>query len=364
MRRIPLVALTALAACFSDAGPIGAITATTTSTTGTTTTTGMTGMTSSAGTSSTGAPDTTTPTSTGTTADVTSANATTTDIGTTNIGTTTDPNQPVCGDALCDAGEDCLSCSDDCGDCPLPYPPGGLPDPLCIGDEGSDGFKCGNISGAFNSAAVNVGYYPFRIKQGVNTTLLSCEDRPLQGLAPGQGFAAQSTRNPHCSDNPPLRDPLAGYVFGYARGSGVSGWVPAEALEFVGYDGGACADGPTNSAWQVASNPYDGCKAMPCDGVNTCAAANPIDPKDPDKSAECSGLAFNFLRTVAVPSLMMHAAPGSNPIQYVHAGDQVKVVYVTESGWFFVELKISNCPLLSPVGLRGWIKNNPENFEP
>jgi hypothetical protein len=357
MRRILLVALTALAACFSDAGPLEAIPATTTSTTTSATT---------AGTSSTGPADTGNPTTstTSTTTDVTTTGVTTTDATTTDIGTTIDPNQPVCGDALCEAGEDCLNCIDDCGDCPLPYPPGGLPDPLCIGDEGSDGYKCGNLSGAFTSAAVNLGYYPFRIKQGVNTTLLSCDDRPIQGLAPGQGFAAQSTRNPHCSDNPPLRDPLAGYVFGYARGSGVSGWVPAEALEFVGYDGGACADGPTNSAWQVANNPYDGCKPMACDGVNTCAAANPIDPKDPNKSNECSGLPFNFLRTIAVPSLTMHAAPGSAPTQYVHAGDQVKVVYFTESGWVFVELKVSNCPLLSPVGLRGWLENKAENFVP
>jgi hypothetical protein len=364
MRRILLVALPALAACFSDAGPIAAVTTATTST-------------SNADTSSTG-PDepTLATTGMGTTAAVTTAEASTTDITTNDIATSSDittsditsttaPNPPVCGDALCDASESCLLCAADCGACPLPYPPGGRLDPVCSGDDGDNGFRCNNISGAFTSAAVNVGYYPFRIKPGVNTELYTCDDRAIQGLAPGQGFAAQSTRNPNCSDNPPLRDARAGYVFGYARGSGVSGWVPAEALEFVGYDGGACADGQANSDWQVANNPYDGCKPMPCDGVNTCAAANPIDPNDPDNSdTECGGFPISLVRTIAAPYVPMYAAPGSTPVQYVHAGDEVKVNYFTKFGWYFVELKSSTCPSLSPVGLRGWLENKAENFEP
>ena len=355
MRWIPPLALIALAACFRDPGPAELLPATTTGT-------------SAQSDSSTGAPDstsTTTGITTTTTAGatgITTTGATTT--STTATGTTTGPTPPSCGDAVCDPDEDCDGCAVDCGDCPLGVPPGGPADPLCVGNEGSGGPTCDGIKNAYTSAAVNVGYYPYRIKAGVQTALHTCDDRPIETLDPGQGFAAQSTRNPGCSDNPPLREPVAGFVFGYARGSGVSGWVPADALEFIGYDAGLCADGPGNTAWQVANNPHDGCRAMPCEGVNGCAAGNPIDPNDPEKLAsECTGMAFNLTFPLAVPYLALYAAPDATPMQYIHQGDEVKFLWATKNFTrAFVELKTSACPTLSPVGVRGWIEYKPEYF--
>lgn len=358
MRRNLLVALTALAACFRDAGPGAVLPATTTGTTGTTAPDD--GSTGPAVTSSTTGDASSTASST---TDITTSGLTTTDD--INTGTSTGPAPPVCGDTLCDLTEDCNTCALDCGPCPLGLPPGGRPDPACIGDEGSGGPTCGNLNGAYTTAAVNVGYYPFRIKPGVDTALYTCDDRSIEPLAAGQGFAAQSTQNPGCSDNPPLRDAVAGFVFGYSRDTGKSGWVPADALEFVGYDGGACADGPTAAAFQVAHNPYDGCQATPCDGVNSCLAANPINPKDPNNSnSDCGGFPISANRTVALPDLALNAAPGANPTHYLHQNDQVKILYFNKNGWVFVELKVSNCPLLTPVGLRGWVDDNPDNFVP
>ncbi len=351
MRWIPPLALIALAACFHDAGPAEILPATSTST-------------SAPQGSSTGPADSSTSTTSTTTTDVTTTGVTTTGVTTTGTTTTTGPSPPFCGDAVCDPGEDCDGCAMDCGDCPLGVPPGGPADPLCVGDEGNGGPTCNGINNAYTSAAVNVGYYPYRIKAGVQTALHTCDDRPIEALGPGQGFAAQSTRNPGCSDNPPLREPVAGFVFGYVRGSGLSGWVPADALEFSGYDGELCADGPGNSAWQVTNNPHDGCRAMPCEGVNDCAAGNPVDPNDPEKLAtECIGMAFNLTFPLAVPYLALYAAPDATPMQYIHQGDEVKFLWAAKNfAWVFVELKTSDCPTLSPVGLRGWIEYKPEYF--
>jgi hypothetical protein len=259
---------------------------------------------------------------------------------------------PYCGDLACNDGEDCNSCPGDCGPCPLGFPPGSPDaDPNCTGPGGEAGMKCGGISDAYVANAVNIGYYPFRIKAGYATHLYTCDNRAIEDLSPGQGFAAQSTRNPSCSDNPPLRPSLNGFVFGYARGTMTSGWVPADALEFAGYDGGPCTDGPSNEDFEVAHNPYDGCAALVCDGTQSCAAAN-----DPNAgTSDCGGHTTNVTRTVSATDLYLRYAPGSTALRYLHQGDQVQVLYDNQQGWFFIQVTATTCPALSPDGSRGWL---------
>jgi hypothetical protein len=198
---------------------------------------------------------------------------------------------------------------------------------------------------------VNVGYYPFRIKAGYPTHLYTCDNRWVEDLAPGQGFAVQSTRNPSCSDNPPLRPSLNGFVFGYKRDGATSGWVPADALEFAGYDAAPCADGPSNDDFGVAHNPYDGCAAIACDGQKSCAATNGPN----DGTGDCGGHTTDVARTVSATDAYLRYAPSSTALRYLHQGDQVQVLYDNEQGWFFVEVTSSTCPSLSPNGSRGWV---------
>lgn len=276
------------------------------------------------------------------------------------------PCPPTCPNGACDGGEACDSCPADCGACPLGFPPGGPPDGACIGGEGDGGPTCGGIGDAWTKAAVNVGFYPFKIKPGVQTKLFTCDNRAIEDLGPGQGFAAQSTRNPGCVDNPPLRPALGGFVFGYARGSARGGWVPADALEFTGYAGGACADGPASADFQVAHNPYDGCKPMTCDDPlkQSCVATNTPPADDPNHAkSDCGGAGLDQLREIVAEDLYLRYAPFSTAIRYLHKGDRFNVLYDNKKGWVFGEVTQTTCPLLTPAGSRGWVENNPGYFK-
>jgi hypothetical protein len=206
--------------------------------------------------------------------------------------------------------------------------------------------------------AVNVGYYPFKIKSGVNTHLYTCTNpvKIKEDLAQGQNVAAQSTRNPSCSDNPPLRPSVDGYVYVYARGSGNQGWVPSSALEFTGYTDQTCAAGPADVDYQIKGNPYDSCKSTIChpdakgNGGQSCTAVNGTsDGKD-----DCGGKRVSIARTVSATDMYLRYAPFSTSMRYLHKGDKVKVMYDNLKGWSFVQVTYSTCPGLTPVGSRGW----------
>jgi hypothetical protein len=295
--------------------------------------------------------------------------------------TSTEATGPVCGASGCEAGEDCASCPADCGACPPVCGDGaclpgescsscaadcaicmasGSADPSCTGDGGSGGPTCGGLSDAWTAGAVNVGYYPF---QAVRTTNMYSGDpggggTVVETLAPGQGVGLQTTRNPNCLDNPPLRPAVAGWAFGFRRGADgarPSGWVALADLTFVGYDGGPCATGPAFADFEAAHNPYDGCRALVCDGTTSCAAVNPAGEGDND----CGGTRVDQSRTVDADTLYVRYSPGGTATHYLHRGDTVHVMYRTDrhgtgTWWNFIEVTGSSCPTLTPVGTRGW----------
>lgn len=245
---------------------------------------------------------------------------------------------------------------------PLGYPPGSSSPVSCSTSSYSakSPTRCGNIDDAYLSNVVNIGYYPFKIKSGTTAYLYSCDNRVLDVLSEGQGFAAQSVRNSDCSDSPPLRDSENGYVFGYKRSGGQSGWVRADVLEFTGYIETQCADGPgandgTPADFQVKYNPYDSCKGLVCNsGFNSCEQANDPD----DGNDKCGGETRNDTKTVIAQDMYLRYAPGSTAIRYLHYGDVVKVLYDNHEGWVFVEVTSGTCPLLTPNGSRGWCEKN------
>ena len=241
------------------------------------------------------------------------------------------------------------------GSAPLGYPPGDPnADATCTGPGGEAGTKCGGIADAHVANGVNVGYYPFKVKAGVSSHLYTCDNRTIETLDAGQGFALQSTRNPSCSDNPPIRPELNGFVFGYARGSATSGWIPAADIEFAGYGGGNCADGPASADFEVAKNPHDGCKALVCSGNQTCASTNGPN----DGANDCGGKTMNVTKTVSATDMYLRYAPLSTAVRYLHKGDQVKVLYDNLKGWSFVEVSGTTCPVLTPNGVRGWCETS------
>src|SRR5699024_2996244 len=100
------------------------------------------------------------------------------------------------------------------------------------------------IDQAWKSTADNVGYYPYKARSnfgdvhviaGIGQDGLD-EDMILATLEPGDLFGVQSTRNPNCMDNPPLRKYTSGtgYVFGYVPDKNIYGWVEANQLDFAG----------------------------------------------------------------------------------------------------------------------------------
>ncbi|MCB9663123.1 MAG: hypothetical protein H6732_03350 [Alphaproteobacteria bacterium] len=237
-------------------------------------------------------------------------------------------------------------------DPPLGLPPGTRFDATCAAPGNGREDTCGGLAEAWTKTAVNLGYYPYVLRRAAD--VLQCDGEVVETLAPGQGFAVQSTRNPSCSDNPPLRPAVDGYVFGYARGSSRWGWVPADALGFSGYEAGLpCADGVGDVAFQVVANPYDACTPLVCDAPTTCGAVN--DPSDGD--ADCGGAGASDARLVGPSDAPLRYAPGGEPRRHVKQGDGVTVLY--RSGeWFFVEVTATTCDVFTSVGSRGWMRSS------
>src|SRR3954463_5694685 len=95
--------------------------------------------------------------------------------------------------------------------------------------------------GLYGADQVDVAYEPWR---AVSPTLLRlgptpdapgvrADDGSVVGLEAGQHLGRQSTRNPGCSDRPPLRPAVAGFVWGYCLPPATrkSGWMRLADLE-------------------------------------------------------------------------------------------------------------------------------------
>lgn len=302
-----------------------------------------------------------------------------TDCGPCNIG------DNVCGDGVCDLGETQDTCPADCDD----STPGCLvdqgmpecePSKACTGeDDLSKGAVCDGIKDAWKATADNVGYYPYKARNDMGEVEviaglgagLGDPEMLLTTLEPGDIFAVQSTRNPNCMDNPPLRTYKSGtgLVFGYVPDKNIYGWIDPSQLSFAGYEmeDEACTDGPNIKKYpnfQVRHNPYDNCREMPCntaeqlpDGsfnprYNSCSAANSVEQ---DRS-DCGGARVEEtdIRDVKVITPLHYSQLGTAH-SFIYPGDKVKVLYIAKAaGWGFVEVTETSGAPLTNKGDRGW----------
>lgn len=290
-----------------------------------------------------------------------------------------------CGDGACSPGETSDICSTDCPDSPGCLIDVGLPEcqpnAVCTGTaDNTGGDTCDGILEAWRSTADNVGYYPYKVRDGISDvdvisglgSGLGDPDMLLGKLSAGDYFAVQSERNPSCADNPALREytNAVGLVFGYSPSLGVYGWIEPSQFTFAGYEvaNEVCLDGlrtQKKPSFQVRQNPYDNCRAMPCSTVeklpdgslrphyNDCASANRIE----DAKYDCGGAPVSpaEIHDVKVLTTLFYSQEG-NAHRFIYPGDKVKVLYKgANAAWGFVEVTRTSEAPLTEVGDRGWM---------
>jgi len=192
----------------------------------------------------------------------------------------------------------------------------------------------------------------------------------LGAIAAGTVVGLQSTRNPGCSDGPPLRPPdaLGGgpdYFFGYPTTPADApryGWIDGASLTSGtrATGGGACLRGVGGEDFQgQLVRLRGGCQPFACDGAMACLPVN-----SPDEGAgDCDGVsvAGEDARVVGRAELAGHTtlqfAPGSSVYRLVADGDAVRVL-LRGPRWCFVRLvtsPVNDVVAASTRDLRGWL---------
>lgn len=196
--------------------------------------------------------------------------------------------------------------------------------------------------GIYGTDAVDVAYEPWRavrataLRVGPSSrapVVLSDAGEPV-GLAAGGHLGRQSTRNPSCSDSPPLRPAEGGFVWGYCMPPATrkSGWMRlADLVRDPAYDELAC--GPAGEDFDPRDP--EGCGGH-CDG------------RPPTGVAPASGTA-----AVEVREAYLRYAPGSTAFRYLVRGDTVRRLVRAEQGrWTAVEVRSARW---AGAGTRGWV---------
>jgi hypothetical protein len=198
--------------------------------------------------------------------------------------------------------------------------------------------------GLYGTDQVDVAYEPWR---AVVATLLRlgpdagapavlADDGSVVGLAAGQYFGRQSTRNPRCLDRPPLRPAVAGFVWGYclAPATRKSGWMALADLR-AAPDTERQACGPAGADFDRRDpNSCDGhCDGRPVDGYRAAAGDAVVDAQD----------------------LYLRYAPGSTAFRYLVRGDLVRRLVSgqgNDQGWAGVEVRRARW---TAPRVRGWV---------
>jgi len=189
---------------------------------------------------------------------------------------------------------------------------------------------------------------------------------------------------------------------GVAACTSDQGWIDHNDLRFAGYRAHTIKKGPAGRDFEVFTASCEGGRAIAANGKDSprwgdnreCNAVNACDEGDGDCASDdgdavffgedsavmatCLG-GYEYSPRVAggcspdmadgsdMPLSYLFTAPRSNTKTYLHAADQVRVLYrktldighgdgtTTTSTWYGVEVAASQGPLLCPVGTRGWV---------
>lgn len=171
--------------------------------------------------------------------------------------------------------------------------------------------------GLYGPDQTDVAYDPWRAVRATAVRVGPSPDAPVvrtetgepSRLAKGEIFGRQSTRNPSCSDRPPLRPAIAGYVWGYGvpPASRKSGWVRlADLRADPSYPGRAC--GPADADFDRRdSNSCGGhCDGRPLTGVGALAGTPVLRAREAYLRYSPGGTAFRYLVDDDLVRLLVH----------------------------------------------------------
>lgn len=186
--------------------------------------------------------------------------------------------------------------------------------------------------GCCKAHEVNVGWFGCEAKQLATVRTAPHGDAPVKDVInPGQRVGIQSTRNPGAHNDPPMRNAVNGYVWGYVLNGGATGWIRASALLKSGW--GPWARGPAGVDFHVG---YD------------------FGKRGSDTS--CRGIVIkkNKRRVVRSEDVYLRYAPKSTAFWYLHKGDVVDAHFHHIKGWTCVEVVRSSAG--APAGTKGWVQ--------
>lgn len=198
--------------------------------------------------------------------------------------------------------------------------------------------------GLYGHDQVDVAYEPWRAVRDSTLRVGPSADAPpvlddtgaAVALLADQHLGRQSTRNPGCSDTPPLRPAAQGFVWGYGLSPAThkSGWMLLADLE------------PDPELDQLACGP----------------ASADFDRRRPGScGGHCDGRPLTGVRAVAgvtrviARDVYLRYAPGSTAFRYLLDGDEVRrLARWTHRGaaWIGVEARRARW---APRGARGWV---------
>ena len=191
--------------------------------------------------------------------------------------------------------------------------------------------RCGQ-DGCWDRSDVEVCYAPYVTTADAPIRVGPAANAPqLAVVAKGKHVGWQSTRNPGCISNPPLRSADNGYAWVYddTGGSGLAGgWIAVSQIQAdPGWNGTTC--GPADADFDCRGQCY-----APCQPIN------------PSTASSRSGR-----RTIQSSSVYLRYAPQSTAFRYLEQNAVVdelcnvgnyRCVQVVSSAW-------------APTGTRGWV---------
>lgn len=186
--------------------------------------------------------------------------------------------------------------------------------------------------GCCTAHEVNVGWFGYEAIAECRVRTAPRPDGPVKAVVRAhQRVGVQSTRNPDALVDPPQRNSVNGYVWGYVLAGGNTGWIAQNMLTPSGW--GPWARGPAGVDFHVGYDPARRGSDTSCRGVVV---------KEPKR------------RVVKSQDVYLRYAPKSTAFWYLHEGDVVLANFHHIKGWTCVEVVRSSADV--PVGTKGWVQ--------